>query len=504
MLASIGPGNLAPGEERTTVSTVRRTFVIATALTLLMGLFVAAPAGAANVTCGQVLRSSVKLDADLFCPTGHGLVIQGTGIVLNLNGHTIRGELDSRTVTQPTGLGDDRVLGHPYTSRFAKGQYVGVLVHGSRNVVTGPGTIKHFAAGVAIEGGGQNSVTRLTVEENLGPPDTENYGDGIMIADSTENRVGLNTVRNNGPYDGIVLLGAATRNVVYNNAVTANAIPEVCPNYDVFRFTVSGGNIFRLECGPSHPTRKPFTFFNQQNHGIKFEQGGDGAAAHDNIVQNNTVTANGNSGILLTTTCPEQGPGIPCSGEQHSGNQIRANVVNANGFGYPAGVEDRRIFEGGLNGGSGIVVLLGGPKPAIRSTVVGNTANDNAAHGITVLPHRAGQGNTQSTFMNNTALRNNGLSSPGGFRIFNGFDGNATITPATPCDSNVWRGNNFGSTPADIRGAAPPNNLANHPCVGPVLAESPAEARSASEAAPAPTDDTFAERQHRAAARPSR
>lgn len=483
---------------------VRRTIVAATALALLTGVFVAAPAGASPLACGQVLRSSAKLDADLFCPTGHGLVIEGSGIVLNLNNHTIRGELDSRTVSQPTGLGDDGVLGHPYVTRFAKGQFVGVVVHGSRNLLTGPGTVRDFAAGVAIEGGGRNTVTRLTVEENLGPPDTENYGDGIMIADSTANRVGLNTVRNNGPFDGIVLLGAATQNLVHDNLVSANNIPEVCPNYDVFRFTVSGGNVFRLDCGPSHPTRKPFTFFNPQDHGIKFEQGADGRASHDNVVQNNTVTANGNAGILLTTTCPDQGPGVQCGGEQHSGNIIKGNVVNSNGFGYPAGIEDRRIFEGRLNGGSGIVILLGGPKPAIRTTVSANTANGNAAHGITVLPHRIGQGNTQSTFVNNTALRNNGLSAPGGFNIFNGYDGNVVVTPATPCDNNVWSGNNFGSTSADVQGPVPPNNLASHPCVGRVLAASSAQVGSASEAAPAAADEMFDARQHRAAARPRR
>ncbi|MDQ4134007.1 MAG: right-handed parallel beta-helix repeat-containing protein [Actinomycetota bacterium] len=457
-------------------------FLLVTAGTLTVD-----PAGAAHLACGQVVTTSVTLDSDLFCPTGNGLILQGNGLVLNLNGHTIRGQLDSRTVSQPNALGDNGVLGGPYTTRFATGQFVGIDIRGSRNVVVGPGTVKHFAAGVVINGfngGGYNTVRGLTVEENIGPPVSEFFGDGIMVLESSNNRVGLNTVRNNGAYDGIVLLGNADSNLIHDNRVAENVVPETCPNEDVFVFSVSGGGQQHL-CGPTHPTRKPFTFVNQQNHGIKLEVGGSGGAPNNNIVQNNLITGNGNTGIFVPTTCPDLGETAQqeCFGEQISDNLFRGNQANANGFGYPAGLPDRRVFEGPVNGGGGMTIMIGGPKPAIRSNVTGNTFNDNARDGVAVLPHRAGSGVTSSYFRSNTALRNNKLN--GGIPAFNGQDGNVFINPQTPCDNNVWANNNFGSSPADIGGPIPPNNLSSHPCVGPVLPPSPTQASAARESTPA-------------------
>jgi hypothetical protein len=440
-------------------------------LGLVAGVCTAAPA-AAQVSCGQVITTSVTLDRDLFCPAGNGIILQGNGLVLNLNGHTIRGELDSRTVSQPGALGDGGLLGGPYVTRFAKGQFVGIDVRGSRNLVVGPGTVKHFAAGVVINGingGGDNTVRRLTVEENLGPPVSDFFGDGIMILESSGNRVGLNTVRNNGAYDGIALLGNTRDNLIHDNVVVDNTIPEVCPDFDVFVFSVSGGGEQHL-CGPSHPTRGPFTFVNQQNHGIKLEGGAGGGAARNNTIQNNLITGNGNTGIFLTTTCPDLGEeGQTCFGDQHADNVFRGNRVNANGFGHPAGLPDRRMFEGPANGGGGMTVMIGGPRPAIRSLVTGNTFNDNARDGVAVLAHRPGTGETSSQFTNNTALRNNASPVSGGFPAFNGQDGNVFISPQTPCDANAWSQNNFGAGPTDIGGPIPPNNLSSHPCVGPVL-----------------------------------
>ena len=461
----------------------RRTIVVVGFVFALLASLVAVdPAEAAHLTCGQVVTTSVTLDSDLFCPTGNGLILQGNGLVLNLNGHTIRGELDSRTVSQPNGLGDNGVLGGPYTTRFAKGQFAGIDVRGSRNVVVGPGTVKHFAAGVVINGitgGGYNTVRGLTVEENIGPPVSDFFGDGIMVLESSNNRVGLNTVRNNGAYDGIVLLGNSDSNLIHDNTVVDNKVPETCSAEDVYVFSVSGGGV-QLLCGPSHPTRKPFTFVNQQNHGIKLEVGGGGGAPSRNIVQNNLITGSGNTGIFVPTTCPDLGENEQqCFGEQIADNTFRANRANANGFGYPAGLPDRRVFESTVNGGGGMTIMIGGPKPAIRSLVTGNTFNDNARDGVAVLPHRAGSGMTVSQFTANTALRNNKLT--GGAPAFNGQDGNVFINPQTPCDNNVWSNNNFGSSPADIGGPIPPNNLSSHPCVGPVLPPTPNSVQSAAE-----------------------
>lgn len=447
------------------MTSLRRTICAAFAMTLVLGVVVATPAAAGHVTCGQVLTTSVTLDADLFCPSGDGLVIQGDGVTLNLNGHSIRGELDSRQVTQAGGIGDNGQFGAPYTVRFAKGQFAGIRVRGNRNAVVGRGAVRHFAAGIVIEGGSANTVTRVGVEENFGPPGTDDLGDGIMILNSTGNNITGNTVRNNGPFDGIVLLGGAGRNNVRGNVITDNRQPEICPTFDLFRFSVSGGGIVHT-CGPTHPLHPPFSFFNQQNHGIKFEGLGP-HAPYENIVSGNTITDNGNTGIFIPSTCPDFGPGAVCQGAFNRDNIISANQIHRNGFGYPAGRPSVQVFEGPGNGGSGITLMIGGPNPPIRQTVTGNTVNDNAKYGIAVVAHRVGNPVTMSMFVNNTALRNNALS--GGGPAFNAMDGNAIVNPSAPCDANVWRNNNFGSSLADIGGPVPPNNLTNHPCVGPML-----------------------------------
>jgi parallel beta-helix repeat protein len=458
---------------------LRRTIAVASASAVLLGLAVETPAAASHLTCGQVVRSSTTLDSDLFCPNGDGLVVEGNGVTLNLGGHTIRGELETRTVSQPAGFGDNGVLGAPYTVRFARGQFVGVRVRGTGNTVTGPGTIRNFAAGVVVEGGSRHTVTRLLIDENLGPAGSEDLGDGILLRASRETRVTANTVRNNGPYSGITLLGAAERNSIVGNRVVDNKQPEVCPAHDVFRFSSSGGGVL-LFCGPSHPTRRPFTYVNQQNMGIKLE-GQDFLSTRFNNVSGNVVTGSGNSGIFVPSHCPDFGlPGSQCPGEPNRDNNIVGNQVNRNGFGVPTGVPVLSVFQGPSNGGSGIVLLIGGPKPPIRHVVSGNTANENAADGITVFPFAAsGSGMTQSVFFGNTALRNNAAPVPGGFPAFNALDGNATFAPNAPCDANIWRSNNFGRTAADIHGPVPPNNLTNHPCVGPQLPAGSAQAADA-------------------------
>ena len=457
------------------MSSLRRVIAAASGVGLVLGLVAATPAAANHLSCGQVVTASTSLHGDLFCPDGDGLILQGNGITLNLNGFTIRGQLETRQVTQLTGVGDNGQFGAPYTVRYARGQFAGVQIRGTRNRLVGPGSIRNFAAGVLIQGGSGNTVNRVTVEENLGPAGTTELGDGILVWDSVGNYIIGNTVRDNGPFDGIGLLGAAGRNVVQGNLVTRNSQPEVCPDRDFFRFSTSGGGIVHV-CGPTHPTTGPFVFMNQQNHGVKFEGLGQGAP-YENTVHGNTIVDNGNTGIFVPSTCPDFGPGAVCDGPVIRDNVLSSNQINRNGFGYPTGTIGARLFEGPGNGGSGITFMTGGPNPPIRHTVRGNTANENAKNGIAVLDHRPGNPATRSIFIGNTALRNNRL--PGGGRAFNGYDGNANVTPNTPCDQNVWRNNNFGRTYADIGGPVPPNNLTNHPCVGPVLPPQPTSGQAA-------------------------
>ena len=415
---------------------------------VLLGSVVAAPvAGAATVSCGQVITQSMTVDNNLTCPNlgdfAAALTVQGNGIVLNLNGHTISGgPLETRTVSHdPPGEADPPVT---YTVSFAETNSFGIRVLGSGNIVHG-GTVTHFAAGVVVDGGSNNTVRAMTAVENIGPAGTVDFGDGIVLNNTNGSRAISNTVLRNGPFSGIVLLGASNNNLVSGNNVVDNYQPELCPNEDL----VFNGELF---CGPSSATRPAFSIVFQQTMGIKIEgEGPNGEGATNNRINGNNVTGSGNSGILSTSVCPGFGePGVEECREPafpNADNAIRSNRVVGNGFGYPQG-PNARMFGGPTGGGSGILLFAVGPHPPIRHTIEGNVVDRNARHGISI-----GETSTNNTIRGNRASFNN-AAAPGGAATFNGHDANPG------CDANVWRGNVFGP----IIGP-PPNAPVNQPCV---------------------------------------
>lgn len=63
--------------------------------------------------CGDVLRQSVELTADLECPGAAGLVVGADDVTINLNGHTVSGspalsmtDVDGTTIRNGSDLGD--------------------------------------------------------------------------------------------------------------------------------------------------------------------------------------------------------------------------------------------------------------------------------------------------------------------------------------------------------------------------------------------------------------
>lgn len=85
----------------------------------------AAPPRAVVVPCGAVLTSSVRLAADVVCPSGGGITLAADGIELNLNGHAL------------VGPGIDVPL-------------TGVVV-AARDVVVRNGTVRGWGTGVRAE-----------------------------------------------------------------------------------------------------------------------------------------------------------------------------------------------------------------------------------------------------------------------------------------------------------------------------------------------------------------
>jgi hypothetical protein len=307
---------------------------------------------------GTEITQDTTLDGDLVCPRGPAFTVAADNVTLDLGGHTLSGDPNF------TGVGPAIVLRN----------VTGVTV---RN-----GTIEHFDAGVVIDGGSGNVVEHLTVQDNVGDPDGD-YGDGIVVNHSRENRIVGNVVRRNGPFSGIALGRLAQHNEIRDNTVADNNMAHLPPG--------AGG----------------------QTMGIRVE----GPEANHNRIIGNTVTGSGADGIVVLATCdnPEDEP--PCVGtppNQH--NEIADNIASRNGTsGRGSGI---RVFSMPL------------PMPPVHNSIHDNVADDNAWYGVAI-------DNVPLRTPGNQALRNRAH----GNGEFDGSDG--TLMP--PCGKNTWEGNDFGT-----------------------------------------------------------
>lgn len=318
----------------------------------LLGLMIVAPAGPvssapAPIKCGSVINASTTLTASIGpCPRG-GLVIGADNITLNLGGFAVTG--------RPNRTGDG----------------AGILLSGRTGVIVRNGRVSDFDAGVAIVGGSANTIVDLLVKDNIGTTRRGDFGDGISIAGSDGNTIIANDVIHNGPFDGIGLLGTSDSNLIEDNLVSENNVPQTADD------------------------------------GIRIE----GPGATNNTVRGNTVSGSALDGIAVFSN---QG-----TGPLNEGNVIEDNTVTANGFGFL-----------GARPGDGIRTFLRANSNVIRNNVV----TDNAGSGI-LIP----SGSLSNQILTNTSLGNARQAAAG--TRFDLHDAN--LDP--PCDANVWSGNTFGT-----------------------------------------------------------
>jgi parallel beta-helix repeat protein len=309
----------------------------------------------AAITCGQEITTNTTLDGDLRCTDGPALIVTADNVVLDLAGFTI------------TGQGS--AAGEP-----------GILLRDVKGVTVRKGTVKGFGAGVAITGGADNVLENLTLQDNVGSTDGD-FGDGVLVTESSGNVIRGNVVRRNGPFSGISLLGASSNNEIRDNVISDN-------------------NML-----PGEPS------LGRQDMGIRVE----GPAANNNKIVGNTITASGAEGICILPTCTD--PNAGCAGTPgNEGNEIIENLCHRNGTsGQGSGI---RLFA------------VPQPVAASKTTITGNVANDNVTFGIAI----DSVGTANPSPPENRVTGNSGK----GNGQFDGFDGN---TPA--CGSNVWEGNDF-------------------------------------------------------------
>ncbi len=184
-----------------------------------------------SLSCGQVIKQSVKLTANLDCKTD-GILVGADGITIDLNGYTI------------SGPGE-------------KSSKVGIMFADNDGVtVQGPGTIKSFQAGALFSGGEDNKISRVTFTENeiavfetgskniviednlmfgnsIGVAAHSSTGSklttnlfksndlaGVTLVNSASNELSMNTIQ--GSVNGIFLDGQSTKNIVDSNNVLQN------------------------------------------------------------------------------------------------------------------------------------------------------------------------------------------------------------------------------------------------------------------------------------------
>lgn len=117
-----------------------------------------------RIHCGMVVMRSIKVLNNLTCPVpshpgppGHGtppfgLLVVGSHITVDLNGHTLNGP-------RVPGTSEDLALGHSV-------EVLGVGLNKANHDIVENGTVRHFDAGVSDSFGNHNTIRNITSEDN--------------------------------------------------------------------------------------------------------------------------------------------------------------------------------------------------------------------------------------------------------------------------------------------------------------------------------------------------
>lgn len=358
---------------------LRRALAGLPALGLLAsGLTFAAPASAATLSCGDIVTEDTTLSADVGpCPGPFGLAIGADNVTLDLGRFTVSGSA-------------------------AEGDGAGILLDSVTGSTVRRGTVEGFDAGVVIRRGGGNTVERVLAQDNVQLGDGE-YGDGILILSSIDNRVQNNTVLRNGRYSGISIVSETDEN-------TRISGPKPTGN-------VIAGNTIR---------DNNLVFADMQ---VRIE--GPGAeyntVARNMVFGNDEFTVGGNHGIFIAASFNGFDPEAPI---------LPLNPANA--YNDIVGNTVRENFNG-----SGIYVRAR-PLPITNphhNTIRRNFVTENGRHGIGIEGDPAIEDRPAFGAFNNRVLENRSVgNNVGGYEV--AFD----LTDFNPdCDENRWFANIYGT-----------------------------------------------------------
>jgi len=160
-----------------------------------------------SVSCGQTIKASTTLTADLYCSGKQGLILGASGIVLNLNGHFIYGSYrteDGTRGVRALSAKDTIVNGYVY------GFNEGVVVFGEADAITNVQVTATANAGIFLAGTGDTAISDTAAE---------NGGNGIRVDYGRGDTIQSDHALNNGAY-GIALLEGGEK--LLNNVVNGN------------------------------------------------------------------------------------------------------------------------------------------------------------------------------------------------------------------------------------------------------------------------------------------
>lgn len=424
-------------------TSLRRSARVLLAGAFAMGgaVAIAMPASAGHVAPCMVVTADTTLTEDVAGCTAHGIVVQADDVTLDLNGHTVSAEQT------------------PF-------EQVGILLANVTGVTVTNGTVTGFDAGVAIEGGGGNTVRDISavnnVNDQLQPwtfvpgdgvadqPDVVagdvsipqwlgdmlcNYGDGITTFDSDDNVIRNNTVTGNGPYGGITMVGDSNGNHVLHNQVRDNNIPNT---------RADGSNGL---CGAMNPGVAGMQSGRSvQAIGIRLE----GPGADENLVEGNKVDNSALAGIAVHSyVCQPSDPGHPAQ-LPNTENTIAGNTVTRTGM---ETVDDDSFADGISSMAQGPIGRITCTSPS--NTIVNNVAVGNERHGIslhrtvedtTVSGNRSNNNGASGVFVEGTATGNTLEDNRAHRNAEDGTDNN------DECGDNTWNGNVFKTTNQDCVG----------------------------------------------------
>jgi parallel beta-helix repeat protein len=253
--------------------------------------------------CGAIIKQNTTLSSDLVNCGVNGLEIGASNITLDLDGHTIDGDV----ATAVTGIDNN----------------------GHDEVTIKNGIIREFTDGVRLNDADRNRLNELEVSYN---------NTGIVLSQSNNSRIEESSASDNAN-DGISLTNS-NNNTIEESSASDN---------DNTGILLNGSDDNRVQDNSS---------FDNENFGIAVENGSDRNQIQSNEASNNGF-ANGNSGILVdaasTQTVVEHNNanwnflnGISVS---HATTTLRRNTANNNG---QLGIEAvPNIIDGGGNKAQG-------------------------------------------------------------------------------------------------------------------------------------------------------